>query len=93
MHGDPSSQMIFNIVVDAVVRAVLYVVFGPQEAQHGLGWAAGGRNVMFYTNGVRIAGQDHEWVQDALSETVAMFRRMGLEMNIYKSNTMICTLG
>ena len=46
-QGDPASPMIFNIVVDAVVRAVLDVVCGPQEALHGLGWAAGERNVVF----------------------------------------------
>ena len=48
--------MIFNIVVDAVVRAVLYVVCGPQETQHSLGWAAGGQNLIFYANDGRIAG-------------------------------------
>ena len=36
-QGDTASPMIFNIVVDVVVRAVLDVVCGPHEAQHGLG--------------------------------------------------------
>ena len=31
-QGDPVSPMIFNIVVDAVVQAVLDVVCRPQEA-------------------------------------------------------------
>ena len=66
-------KMIFNIVVDAVLQAVLNVVCGPQEAQHGLGWAAGEMNVIFYANDGRIAGRDHEWVQDALSVVVEMF--------------------
>ena len=57
--GDPASTMIFNIVVDAVVRAVLDMVCGPQEAQHGLGWAAGERNLIFYADSGRIAGKDH----------------------------------
>ena len=35
--GDPVFPLIFNIVVDAVVRAVLDVVFGTQEAHRGLG--------------------------------------------------------
>ena len=74
---DPVSPMIFNIVVDAVVWVVLDVVCGYQEAQHGLGWAAGERNLTFYAKDGRIAGQDHEWFQDALSVTVAMFCRMG----------------
>ena len=39
--------MIFNIVVDAVVRAVIDVFYGTQEDQHGLGWADRERNVIF----------------------------------------------
>ena len=39
--------MIFNIVVDAVVRAVLAEVCGPQEAQHGMVWAEVERNLVF----------------------------------------------
>ena len=93
MQGDPASFMIFNIVVDAVVRAVLDMVCRPQEAHHGLGWAAGERNLIFYANDGRIAGRDHVWVQDALSFMVTMFQRMGLEKNIENTETMVCTLG
>ena len=32
------SPTIFNIVVDAVVRADLLEVYGPQEDSHGFGW-------------------------------------------------------
>ena len=39
--------MVFNIVVDVVLRSVLDVVFGPQEAQHGLGWVAGDHSLIF----------------------------------------------
>ena len=41
MQGDPDSPMILNIVLGAVVQAVLYVVCGPQGAENGLGWVAG----------------------------------------------------
>ena len=47
MQTDPVSPMIFNIVMDAVVRALFDVVCGPQEAQNGLGWASGERNLVF----------------------------------------------
>ena len=53
------------------------MVCGPQEAQLGLGWVAGEQNLVFYANDGSIAGQYHEWVQDALSVTVAMFLSMG----------------
>ena len=81
-QGDPAPPMIFNIVVDVVVRSVLEDVCGPQESQFGLGWAAGEENIVFYTDDARIAGRYHIWVQDSLMVTVAMFRRMGLETNL-----------
>ena len=37
-QGDPISWTIFNIVVDAVVRAVLLGFCGPYKAQHGFRW-------------------------------------------------------
>ena len=85
--------MIFYIVVDAVVQEVLDVVCGPQEAHHGLGWAAGEIYLISYSNDGRIVGQDHEWVQDALLLTVAIFLKIGLEKNLVKTNTMVCTPG
>ena len=53
-QGEPASQIIFNVVVDAVVWAVLDVVCSPQGAQHGIGWAAGDRNLIFYADDSRI---------------------------------------
>ena len=46
--------------------------------------AAGEINIVFYADDRRIAGRDHEWVQDALIVTVALFRRMGPETNLEK---------
>ena len=43
MQGNPASIMILNIVFNVVFRVVLEEVCGPQEAHHGMGWAAGGR--------------------------------------------------
>ena len=39
--GRPPIPHFLNIVVDAVVQVVLGVVCSPQEAQHGMAWAAG----------------------------------------------------
>ena len=49
-QGYPVSLTIFNIVVDAVVWATLMEVCGPQEAQNGLGWAAGDQDTVFCAN-------------------------------------------
>ena len=74
--------MIFNTVVDVVVRALLDVACIPQEDQHGMEWAVVDRNLVFYADDVRIVEQDHEWVQDALMVTVAVFCRMWLDANL-----------
>ena len=65
-QGDPASPIIFNIVVDAVVRATLELFCVPKEAWHGMGWAAGEHNLIFYTDDGRIDGRDHIWVKEAL---------------------------
>ena len=49
-----------------------------------MGWEAGARNIVFNVDDRKIAGPDHKWVQDSLTVTVAMFRRMGLETNLEK---------
>ena len=40
-QGNPVSLTNLNILMDAVVRAVLLEICRPQEAHHGLGWVAG----------------------------------------------------
>ena len=74
--------MIFNILMDAVVRAVVAVFCGTQGAHHGMGWVAGERNLLFYADDGHIAEGDHIWVQDYLTVTLLMFRRVVLETNL-----------
>ena len=56
-----------------------------------MGWAAGEINLVFYSNNGWIEGRDHEWVQDTLEVTVAMFCKMGLDVNLKKTKAMVCT--
>ena len=65
------------------------VVCGTQEAQHGMGWVTGEFNLVFYADDVRILGRDNIWVQDALTVTVAMFRKVGLETNLEKMKALV----
>ena len=65
------------------------MVYRLQEAHHGLILEYGEINLVFYTNYGRILGRDHEWVQDVLTVTVAMFRRMRLETNLEKTKFMV----
>ena len=85
--------MIFNIVVDVMVREVLDVVCVPQEAQHGLVWETVESNLIFYAEDSMILGWDNELVQDAILVTVEIFCRMGLEKNINKTKAVVCTPG
>ena len=77
-QAKPASDMILNMLVDAVVRVVLEEVCRPQKSCHGTGWVAGEWNIVFYAGNVRISGRYSEWVQESLSVTVAMFYRVGL---------------
>ena len=92
-QGYPDPPMIFNIVVDAVLRATLEVVCAPQEAGHGMGWATGERKLKFYAENGRIGGRDHIWVQDALPVSVDMFQQMGLDTKLEKNKALVCTPG
>ena len=69
---DPASPMIFNILVNAVVRETMEVVCAPQEVRHVMGWAAGEHNLIFNAYIKRIGGRYHIWVQDSLTVPVAI---------------------
>ena len=60
---DHMSPMVFNILVDTLVRAWLEEVYNSEIAKHGLGHTVGERGVYFYTNYGRILGEDVEWVR------------------------------
>ena len=57
-QGDPVSPIIFNILVDTVVRVIILEVCGPQEAHHRFGCAAGEHNIVFYVGGGCIEGSN-----------------------------------
>ena len=76
-----------------MVRAVLAEVCGPQEAQHGMVWAEVERTLVFCMDDGRIAVRDHIWVQDTLMVTILMLKRVGLDTNIEKTKSLVCTPG
>ena len=90
---DPVSLKIFNIVVDAVVRAVMLEVCGPQEANNGFGWAAGEHNFVLFADYGQIAGRNPIWVQTTLTAMLRRFERVGLQTNLGKTKATVCTLG
>ena len=77
---------IFNIVVNSVLWATMMEVCAPQEAHHGLGWAVGEQNILFYGDDSQIMGRKTIWFQGALAILVWIFERVGLHKNLGKTN-------
>ena len=77
-QGDPISPTIFNIMVDAVVRAVLLELIGPQEAHHRLSWEAKEHNIVLYAYNGHIVACKPIWSQKPLTTVVRMFESVGM---------------
>ena len=92
-HGQPLSLTIFNIVVDAVVRACMVEVCGPQEEHHSFGWVLGKHNIVLYEDDGRISGRNPLWVKTTLKAMVRVFERVGLQTNMGKTKAMVYTPG
>ena len=58
-----------------------------------MGWEEGERNLVFYADGGCISGRDHIGAQEALTETLAMCRRVGIETNLENMKVLVCTHG
>ena len=76
-----------------MVRLVLLEVYGDHKAHHGLGWAEGKHNIVFYAYYSRKEGRNPIWVQMTLTLVVSVFDMMGLLKNIGDTKSMVCTPG
>ena len=88
---DLVSPIIFNIVVDAVVRVVLLEFWEPQEAHHGMGWVVFEHNIIFYADNYHIEVCNPIWVQMILTAVVRMSDRVGLLTNLSITKSMVYT--
>ena len=59
---------------------------------HRLGWAEGEHNLVFYVDGIHIAGHNPIWVHMILTAVVKCFERVGLQTNLGKAKVIVCTL-
>ena len=48
---------------------------------------------MFYADDGQISGRVHIWVQETLTMTVAIFRRVGIDTNLGNTMSLVCTPG
>ena len=49
--------------------------------------------MFFYVDNGQIAGSNTIWLQKTLKAMVRMFKRVGLQTNLGKTKTMVCTPG
>jgi hypothetical protein len=90
----PLSAKLFNILVDAVVRALFWLLREAgnyEEAE--LEELMATFFAIFYVNNAYLASRDAEFLQRALDIIIGLFKRVGLQRNTKKTQTMICTLG
>ena len=59
-------------------------------AADGFGMQVSQKLAMFYADDGLTASRDHNWLQHAMDALVALFRRMGLQANVEKTQTMTC---
>jgi hypothetical protein len=85
---------LFNILVDAVAREWFREL---QEGGDYEEWELAKMRstffAIFYVGNAYLASRDAKFLQRALDLLVSLFKRVGLETNVSKTQTMICTPG
>ena len=88
------SPLIFNIMVDAIVREWLRQVLGAEAARYGCGKATCTLMAIFYADDAMLASRDPEQLQAALDIIVGQFEHVGLRTNTTKTKkVMTCVPG
>jgi hypothetical protein len=93
-QGGPLSAKLFNIMVDVVARKWLREL---REGGDYEEWERGDLMSAFFAifcvDDAYLASRDPEFLQRVLDLLVSLFARVGLETNMSKMQTMICTPG
>ena len=93
-QGSLVSPMLFNVVVDNVIRTWLAMTAEDHRVDHyGLVDTSGRYLRLFYANYGMVGSLDADWVQHFMNILVGLFRSYGLAANVAKSHTMTCQPG
>jgi hypothetical protein len=94
-QGGPLSAKLFNILVDAVVREWHHILRSEMEVEdeEELTRMMVVLFAIFYVDDAYVAARDPVFLQRALDVLVDTFARVGLEINITKTQAMIYTPG
>ena len=93
VQGGIFSPKAFNILTDAVIRHWLLELENQETADNGFGDTVADRLALFYADDGAIGARDHEWLQRAMVQLCDVFKRMGLETNTAKTESMTCYPG
>jgi hypothetical protein len=93
-QGGPLSAKLFNVLIDAVAREWLWELWEgsalePDEIDHLMATFF----AIFYVNDAYLVSRKPDFLQRALNILVNLFACIGLETNVQKMQTMICTPG
>jgi hypothetical protein len=89
--GDPLFPTLFNIVVDAIIRAWLASQQnGDDEATEGFIRNVAARIACFYADDGMIGSRDSDWLQHSIRVLAGLFERVGLRTNTTKTEAMTC---
>jgi hypothetical protein len=90
-QGRPLSAKLFNILVDAVAREWMWILWDESELEEeAIKKLMATFFTIFYVDDAYLASRDPEFLQRALDILVNLFVRVGLETNTKKTQTMIC---
>jgi hypothetical protein len=93
-QGGPLSSLIFNVVVDAVVREWLCRTLDNEAARDGLTMVQSATQmVSFYVDDGVLSARDPVWLQSALDVLITLFVQVGLKANTKKTQVMTCIPG
>jgi hypothetical protein len=93
-QGGPLSAKLFNMFVDAVAREWVQQLWEESELEEAVIMELMALFfAIFYVDNAYLALRDPEFLQQVLDILVNLFARVGLETNVKKTQTMICTPG
>ncbi len=93
-QGGSLSSLLFNVVVDAVVREWCHRILDKKATRDGLTMAQSTTQmVSFYVDGGVLSARDPVWLQSALKILITLFEQVGLKMNTKKTQVMTCIPG
>jgi hypothetical protein len=92
--GGPISSLIFNVVVNAVVREWLRRTLDNKAVRDGLMMVQSATQmVSFYVDDGVLSARDPVWLQSALDILITLFEQVGLKTNTKLTQVMTCIPG